>query len=76
MLRTNLQNFSTRRKMMMSSTVNLLALGALLILLLASLRWVFGAPKPKRSRSIDVVRGAQRADGSWERASTRSRESR
>jgi hypothetical protein len=61
---------------MISSTVNLLALGALLILLLVSLRWVFGAPKPKRSRAVDVVRGTQRADGSWERASTRSRESR
>jgi hypothetical protein len=60
--------------MMIFSTVNLLALGALLILLLASLRWVFGAPKPKRSRGVDVVRGTQRTDGSWERASTRSRE--
>ena len=56
---------------MTHSTVNLIALAALLVLLLLSLRWVFGAPKPKRVRSLDVVRGTQRSDGTWERAATR-----
>jgi len=56
---------------MMHSTVNLIALAALLVLLLLSLRWVFGAPKPKRARTLDVVRGTQRSDGTWERAATR-----
>lgn len=61
---------------MTHSTVDLLALGALLLLLLASLFWVFGPPKPRRTRSVDLVRGTQREDGTWDRASTRSRESR
>jgi len=59
---------------MMLSTVNLIALGALLVMLLLSLRWVFGAPKPKKARSHDVVRGTQRADGTWDRAATRTRD--
>lgn len=59
---------------MMYSTVNLLALAALLVLLLLSLRWALGAPRPKKVRSMDVMRGTQRADGSWDRAATRSRD--
>jgi len=59
---------------MMFTTVNLVALGALLVLLLLSLRWVFGAPKLKKARSYDVLRGTQRADGTWDRAATRSRD--
>jgi len=59
---------------MISSTANLLALAALLVLLLLSLRWVFGAPKPRRVRNTEVVRGTQRADGTWDRAATRSRD--
>jgi len=63
--------------MMLHSTANWLALAALVILLLLSLRWVFGAGKPRRARSrVDVVRGTQRADGTWERAATRNRERR
>jgi len=59
---------------MIFSTVNLAALAVLLVMLLISLRWVFGAPKPKKARSHDVVRGTQRADGTWDRAVTRSRD--
>jgi len=59
---------------MIFSTVNLAALGVLLVMLLISLRWVFGAPKAKKARSHDVVRGTQRADGTWDRAVTRSRD--
>jgi hypothetical protein len=57
--------------MMMYSTVNLLALAALLILFLVSLRWVFGESKPKKVRHADVVRGTQRADGTWDRSGSR-----
>lgn len=59
---------------MISSTANLLALAVLLVLLLLSLRWVFGAPKPRKVRDMNVVRGTQRADGSWDRAATRGRD--
>lgn len=60
---------------MLHSTANLLALGALVFLLLLSLRWVFGARKPRRVRSdVNLVRGTQRADGTWDRAATRSRD--
>ena len=51
-----------------------LALAALLVLLLLSLRWVFGAPKPRKVRNTSVLRGTERADGSWDRVSTRRRE--
>jgi hypothetical protein len=61
---------------MIYSTANLIALGALLVMLLLSLRWVFGAPKPRKARSHDVVRGTQRADGTWDRAATRRRDER
>ena len=62
---------------MLHSTANLIALGALLVLFLLSLRWVFGARKPRRVRSsAALVRGTQRADGTWERAATRSRDRR
>jgi hypothetical protein len=56
---------------MMYSTVNLLALAALLLLFLFSLRWVFGEPKPKKVRHSDVLRGTQRADGTWNRSGSR-----
>lgn len=60
---------------MLHSTANLLALGALVFLFLLSLRWVFGGRKPRRARSdVNVVRGTQRADGTWDRATTRSRD--
>jgi len=60
---------------MLHSTANLLALCALVFLLLLSLRWVFGARKPRKARSsVDLVRGKQRADGTWDRAATRGRD--
>jgi len=57
---------------MMYSTVNMLALAALLLLFLFSLRWVFGESKPKKVRHSDVMRGTQRADGTWDRSGSRS----
>jgi hypothetical protein len=59
---------------MISSTANLLALAALLFLLLLSLRWVFGAPKPRKARSTSVVRGVTRADGVWDHVAVRARD--
>jgi hypothetical protein len=59
---------------MMYSTVNLLALAALLLLFLFSLRWVFGEPKPKKVRHSDVMRGTQRADGTWDRSGSSGRD--
>jgi len=61
---------------MLFSNLNLAALGVLLVMLLLSLVWVFGAPKARKARSHDVVRGRQRADGTWDRAATRSRDAR
>ncbi|MCZ7564553.1 MAG: hypothetical protein M5U08_12880 [Burkholderiales bacterium] len=42
----------------MSSTGNLIALVGLLLLFLLSLRWVFGAPKPRRARRLAAPRSS------------------
>lgn len=48
--------------MTLSSTGNLIALAGLLFLFLLSLRWVFGAPKPRRARRADGKRGESRSN--------------
>lgn len=60
----------------MFTTPSLIALAGLLLLLLFSIRWVFGAPKPKRVRATAVVRGTRREDGTWERDESHARDRR
>jgi len=55
---------------------SLIALAGLLLLLLLSIRWVFGAPKPKRVRAAAVVRGTRRADGTWDRDASQAHDRR
>lgn len=60
----------------MFTAPSLIALAGLLLLLLLSIRWVFGAPKPKRIRAVAVVRGTRREDGSWDRDGPHARDRR